>query len=187
VFSVKGPIEEPIRGRLENLQSSKIQLLVKYWKSRQPSKDTPPLKTDLDPLDLGQLGLLPALWLVEAEPTGMLRYRLAGENINNIFKRSLRGLTINEIFDPATAEKVTRRWHRVLDEGLATYSVGNVYPENSAPYRGERLVLPALDHEGAPTFIMGITDYYFSDAASQDANISEFDTPLAYFVPIRDL
>ncbi len=163
-------------------------MFLDYWKSKRGSTTDIPFKADLDPIDMGVLGILPNIWLAEISGSDRPRYRLAGESINAVFHRSLRGASIDEVYDRETANRVMRRWDRMAREHLASVVLGTVCPDRSTAYLGERIILPARDDDGQCTFVIGVTDYHLSPrGGSEDEAESHFVTSAAYFVPVDRL
>ncbi|MEQ9604364.1 MAG: PAS domain-containing protein [Thalassobaculaceae bacterium] len=187
VYSLKVCGEEPIRDSLEGVRSVRLRRFLDVWNQTRLAEDLLPSKDGLDPLVMARAGLLPHIWLVEVPENKPPRYRLAGENIVQIFGRGLRGVSVTELFDLKGAEIVTTRWRRACKEKLGAYSIGRVYPENALPYIGERLVLPLIDKKSNSHFIVGVTDYKMDTETSTDSHLLEFDTPVTFFVSIVNL
>lgn len=112
----------------------------------------------VDPVALGRA--LPHVWLCEREAgSGRFRYRLAGERINEVYRRSLAGLYLDEIIPPAGIAVVQRRYDAVLDTPAVIRTTGLVYLRNARTFRGERLVVPLRGPGGGADRILGATVY----------------------------
>ncbi|MEX0758566.1 MAG: PAS domain-containing protein [Tistlia sp.] len=112
----------------------------------------------LDPVALGRT--LPHVWLCEREAgSGRFRYHLAGERINEVYRRSLAGRYLDEIIPPDGLAVVQRRYDAVLDTPAAVRTAGLVYLRNQRTFSGERLVLPLLGAGGRPERVLGATVY----------------------------
>lgn len=120
-----------------------------------------PGRAAVDPVALGRA--LAHVWLVEQEPgTGRLRYRLAGEGINEVYRRNLAGLYLEDIIPAAGFAVVERRYRDVLHTPALLRTSGMVYVRNERSLVGERLILPLLSAEaaaagGEPDLLLGAT------------------------------
>ncbi len=188
IFTGRVPDQEEIYDKIENISSEKIFRFLGYRKSKRTRPTEVPLKDDLDPIDMSRLGLLPNIWLAEVPSVGRPVYRLGGEQITDVFGRSLRGASVDELFDSKTADRVANRWHRMVTENLASVGWGVVYPQRTTFRVGERLILPARDESSSKNFVIGLTDYR-SEVQDDRAEHAErvFDTSIVYFVPIDRL
>jgi hypothetical protein len=185
IFTSKTPVVEEVRDKIEGITSEKVFMFLEYWKSKRIGATDVPLKDDLDPIDLGSMGVLPYIWLAEVPLAGRPKYRLGGERISDVFHRSLRGVSVDEVFVKDTADRVAARWQRIVSERLASVGLGTVYPDRSTSYRGEGLILPARSHEGRCDLVIGITEYHQSFERTPDGQpVAHFDTQVVYFVPI---
>lgn len=180
---------EPRHGDAGELPAPKLRRLVALWHAARGGAAGPPRKSAIDAIDLGKAGLLPQVWLVARQPDGRLVYRLAGEDINAVFGRSIAGCTLEELLDPDEAAVITARWHRVLNELVAMHTVGDVYSETGSLYRGERVVLPLADDDGTPRFLIGATDYRLMDGELEfgTASMIEFRRVSRRFIPIDEI
>lgn len=137
----------------------KLRRLINIWHAARDGGARPPRKSLIDPIDLGRARLLAWIWLVERRPDRALVYRLAGEEINAVFGRSIARASLQELLAPAEARMIERRWHRVLDDRVMLHTVGDVYSETGNLYSGERIALPLTDEAGVTRFLIGATDY----------------------------
>ena len=117
----------------------------------------------MDPIDLGRAGLLPRVWIVERVAPGEFRFRLAGEHVNKVFRGSIAGLTLSDLFDGETAAHIGSRWDRVLDEHLLSHSRGTIRTNGNIHHVGERLSLPLAATDGSSRFLIGGNDQRAED------------------------
>lgn len=160
-----GVAEEQMRPDASQVRAPKLLRLINLWHAARGGDAGPPRKSRIDAVDLGSAGLMAQIWLVERQPDRRLVYRLAGEEINAVFGRSIAGLTLDDLIDPEEAAMIARRWHRLLDDGLILHAIGDVYSDAGRLFSGERVVLPMTDDDGLPCFLIGVTDYRLVDPA----------------------
>ncbi|GHD53895.1 hypothetical protein GCM10017083_30810 [Thalassobaculum fulvum] len=151
--------DEAILPDTSRVRAPKLRRLINLWHAARDGDAGMPRKARIDPIDLARAGLLPQIWLVERQPDRRLVYRLAGEEINAVFGRSVAGAALEDLIERSQAEVVVGRWNRVLDEALVMHAVGEVYSDAGNLYSGERVVLPLADEQGAPMFLIGATEY----------------------------
>jgi hypothetical protein len=141
-----------------DLQDPGLRLLYDYWCDLAAAADGLPTVQGFDPLYLPRL--LPNTWILEVEPASRrFRMRLAGENINAIYGRSIAGLYFQEVFQPGDAEIIVARYTRALSEPALFHASGMVYAAGGNLTVGERLGLPMLGREGRTNTLLGATVY----------------------------
>jgi hypothetical protein len=141
-----------------DIQDPGLRLFYDYWLDLAKAGDALPSVQRFDPLHLPKL--LPNVWIVEVEPaTRRFRMRLAGENINAIYGRSIAGLYFQEVFQPGDVEIIVARYSRALSEPAIFHASGSVYAAGGNLTVGERLGLPMLGREGLTNTLLGATVY----------------------------
>ena len=141
-----------------DLQDPGLRVLYDYWISLADEGGGLPSVQGFDPLNLPRL--LPNLWILEVEAaTSRFRMRLAGENINAIYGRSIAGLYFPEVFQPGDVEIIEARYTRALSEPALFHASGLVYAAGGNLTVGERLGLPMLGREGRTNTLLGATVY----------------------------
>lgn len=181
-----GVIEEELRPDAGQVRAPKLLRLINLWHAARDGGAGLPRKSRIDAVDLGGAGLLAQIWLVERQPDRRLVYRLAGEEINAVFGRSIAGLTLDDLIEPEDAAVVSRRWHRLLDDGLVLHAIGDVYSDAGRLFSGERVVLPLTDDDGLPCFLIGVTDYRLIDPGERAGPQARIGVPGARrgFIPV---
>lgn len=167
--------DEAILPDASGVCAPKLRRLINLWLAAREAGAAIPRKARVDPIDMARAGLLPQIWLVERQPDRRLVYRLAGEEINAVFGRSIAGATLEDLMSQPQAEIVVARWNRVLDEALVMHAVGEVYSDAGNLYSGERIVLPLADDDGAPHFLIGATDYRLLGSGDKTARPTRAD------------
>lgn len=100
-----------------------------------------PSRQDLDALKLGPV--LPIIWISSYEPAaGTFRYRLAGEEVNEVWGRSVAGCLLSDFVLPERFKTTNASFLKVIHDQVALYASGPVYRCNDRIGLGERLVLP---------------------------------------------
>ncbi|HEV8391961.1 MAG TPA: PAS domain-containing protein [Dongiaceae bacterium] len=141
-----------------DLEDPGLRLLYGYWHALAVAARGLPSLATFDPLHLPKL--MPNMWILEVEPvTGRFRTRLAGENINAIYGRSIAGLYFRDVFEPADADIIVARYSRALSEPAVFHASGSVYAAGGALSVGERLGLPMMGRDGRTNTMLGATVY----------------------------
>ncbi len=145
-------------------QEPVLRRVLEVWQAAWQGGD-PPERRAVDPVDLGPA--LPHLWTCERDPGGQrFRYRLAGERINDIYKRNLAGWHLDEIIPEPGLTIVQRRYATVVDAPALLHTSGLVYLRNDRTFRGERVILPAVDRESGCAIVIGATVYALVPSAA---------------------
>jgi hypothetical protein len=140
------------------LADQRLQSLYDYWHALAAEAGGLPSIQSFDPLHLP--GLMPNLWILEVAPdTHRFRMRLAGENINAIYRRNIGGQYFSDVFERSEIELMVARYTRALSEPCIVRVVGAVYVAAGRLSRGERLALPMLGRSGVTDTMLGATIY----------------------------
>ncbi|WP_417514501.1 PAS domain-containing protein [Minwuia sp.] len=130
------------RSDLTCIEHPELQKLADFWFSVRGDRLAPPV-SEISP-DRFQ-SLLPAIWMcdvVEDDPDGRFRYRLAGDHIRTAHGGGLKGRTLEQITDEAARERVVGYFAMAVDRPAIIHIVGQVFAESPNPAKGERLILP---------------------------------------------
>lgn len=140
------------------LADQRLRLLYDYWLALARAADgLPPLQA-FDPLRLPRL--LPNLWILEVAPdTHRFRMRLAGENINMVYRRNIGGQYFSDVFQPSEVALMAARYTRALGEPAIVRAVGTVYVAAGRLSQGERLAMPMIGRSGLTDTMLGATFY----------------------------
>ncbi len=135
-----------------------LKSLYDYWHALGTLADGLPSVQAFDPLHLPRL--LPNLWILEVAPdTRRFRMRLAGENINVIYRRNIGGQYFSDVFARSEIELLVARYTRALSEPCIVRVLGAVYAAAGRLSQGERLALPMLGRSGVTDTMLGATVY----------------------------
>jgi hypothetical protein len=140
------------------MADERLQSLYEYWHALGVEAGGLPALQHFDPLHLPKL--IANLWILEVAPdTHRFRMRLAGENINAVYRRSIAGRYISDVFERTELELVVARYTRALNEPCVVRASGAVYAAAGRFSQGERLALPMLGRSGFTDTILGATTY----------------------------
>lgn len=123
-----------------------------YWDELRGHRDVP-LRAQVEPAHIRNI--LADLFILEKNPAGDIRFRLAGTRMCSLFVRELRGAT----FDSLWLGDQTARLNRIADEVMKTMSPA-VMSGAALTAAGERLMtelvlLPLRSSEGVVDRIIG--------------------------------
>lgn len=140
------------------LADERLRALYEYWLALGRQAGGLPSVQDFDPLHLPKL--LANLWILEVAPDShRFRMRLAGENINAIYRRSIGGHYFSDVFAASEVTLVVARYSRALAEPAILHAVGAIYAAVGSLLHGERLALPMLGRSGLTDTMLGATVY----------------------------
>ena len=145
-------------GTPPELTDASVLGLYNYWLALAKEARGLPNLHHFDPMRLPHL--LPNIWLIEVDPgNDRFRLRLAGEQINAIYRRSIGRKYFSEVFDPRDMPRIIERYKRALQEPAVFHATGRVYASAGHYCIGERLGLPMLGSDGGTRILMGVTVY----------------------------
>jgi hypothetical protein len=160
---------------------ARLQSLYAYWHALGAAAGGLPALQAFDPLHLPKL--LPNLWILEvAADTHRFRMRLAGENINAIYRRSIGGQYFSDVFQPEELALVMKRYTHALEAPAIMYAIGTVYAAAGRLAQGERLALPMLGRSGLTDTMLGATFYDERAIVPGASNITSNEPA---FYPVR--
>lgn len=140
------------------IANSGLRALYDYWRELGNQSGGLPSLQSFDALQLPRI--LSNIWIVEVETESRrFRMRLAGENINAIYRRNIGGKYFADLFDPADLPTIVERYSRALTEPAIYHATGHVYAAAGRYCIGERLGLPMLDRGGGTSILLGGTVY----------------------------
>lgn len=115
-----------------------------------------PSRADLDAVRLGPA--LSIIWVNEYEPAaGTFRYRLAGEEVNDVFGGSVAGRLLSDFVTGDRFEPVNNNFLKIIGEEVAMLASGPIYRCADRIALGERLALPLSSDGEKADGIIGAT------------------------------
>ncbi|WP_340119304.1 PAS domain-containing protein [Pelagibius sp. 7325] len=163
------------------IRNPRLRLLLEHYLEVRGGKRMP-ARRDIDATRLGPV--LPIIWVNTYDPaSGSFRYRLAGEEVNEIFGGSVAGRLLSDFVVGDRYVATQRNFLKVIGEQVALLASGPVYRCADRIAMGERLALPLSSD--------GVTADGIIGATARDALV-DFDTvsmsqQVTEFVPIDDL
>jgi hypothetical protein len=140
-------------------------------------------KAEIDPLAFHKA--LPKVWIYERMAKDEFICRLAGDEVRNMYDRPIVGCSLAKLIRAQNAADVMAHHEAILATPGIGYMTGRVYLQSLNRFgTGERLLLPALDEQGAARFIWGATCYNFPQAVAQVAIMEQPDRML---IPLASL
>lgn len=125
---------------LPAIKSERLRRLLEHYLEARGERRMPS-RRDIDATRLGPV--LPIIWISEYEPAaGTFRYRLAGEEVNDVWGRSVAGCLLSDFVLPERFLATNEAFLKVMREEMALLASGPVYRCNDRIGLGERLVLP---------------------------------------------
>lgn len=152
----QAPAEEIVRSRLPDADP-RIHTFFAAWNAARHGKPIPS-RRDFDPLAVAPL--LKFVWIYRYEPDiPDFVCRLAGENVNDAWGRSIKGRRLLDIVGAADHPVVMERWLRILREPSIQYGARQERLSALDLHRAERLILPLTGDSGEAEFVLGISLY----------------------------
>lgn len=149
--------------RLREIANPQIHRLYHLWQDRQLPDGRPMPREALDPIELGTL--LPNVMLLEVEEVRqgrqlpMVRFRVAGDEIEARYGCSLRGSSLHETFPLVRRTDTSHQWSEILRDGRPKYRRGPMRFPDDQVFEAERLLLPLSQGERDVAFILGAIFY----------------------------
>lgn len=141
-----------------------------------------PSRRDIDPLQLAPV--LPIIWISEYEPAaGTFRYRLAGEQVNEIWGMSVAGRLLSDFVAPERFQVTNEAFLKVMRAQAALLMSGPVYRCTDRIALGERLVLPLSSDGVNADGLIGAT----ARDAMIDFDKASMSQQLATYIPIDEI
>lgn len=141
----------------EVLRSPRLKLLLDHWQAVRGDRLMPAWR-DIDAMVIAPI--MPILWSWKYHAaTASFTGRLAGEEINQIFGKSLRNARMEEFFRDWNYDKVFARHSRVVCDPSIVICHGMIFSHAGRQGTGERLILPLADDGSHGDGLIGATTY----------------------------
>ena len=140
---------------LPGIQNQRLRKLLEHYLEVRGDRRMPS-RHDIDALRLGPA--LPIIWMCEHMPAaGTFRYRLAGEEVNQIWGFPVAGRLLSDIVPPERFGATNESFLKVLMDEAALIATGAVYRCSGRIGLGERLVLPLASDGITADSLIGAT------------------------------
>jgi hypothetical protein len=146
---------------LATIKAEELRAIATHWAEARGSRTPPwrmPAWRDLDALALGRNIRYVWSWKYDRATDGFTG-RLAGEEIDLAFGKSLRGAAMREFYTPQVYDLVFPRHRRVVTEPGFMYGEGMLFAHMGRTVVGERIVMPLADDGAHGDGIIGGTLY----------------------------
>src|SRR5579859_2354978 len=131
-----------------------VRRLYEYWDGKRRGRPSP-TRDDIEVTDIP--GLLRHIFLIDVLPDQILRYRVFGTALAELFKRDLTGLEVGVGLQPGQVSEVLRRYRRILRDGRPFYHRDRMHEIANDFTEIERLILPLSNGEGGISHLFGMT------------------------------
>jgi len=159
---------------LAAVRSAELQAIARHWRAAC-GKKCMPAWADIDPTAIGRHLRYVWSWKYDRAKDEFIG-RLAGEEIDQAFGKSLRGAKMASFYPPEGAAQWIPRQRRVVLEPAFMHSEGMVFGHVGRTLVGERIVLPLSEDGVHGDGILGGT-IYRPAAETNAAPVSEPDFP----------
>jgi len=166
---------------IPTIKSRRLRRLLEHYLDIRGTRRLP-ARGDIDAICLGPV--LPIIWVSEYEPaSGTFRYRLAGEEVNEIWGMSVAGHLLSDFVAPGRFEVTNESFLKVIREASALIASGPVYRCTDRIALGERLALPLSSDGKTADGIIGATEC----ETMVDFDVVSMSEQKATYVPIDAL
>ncbi|WP_331374115.1 PAS domain-containing protein [Sinorhizobium chiapasense] len=126
--------------------------LFRYWNTLRGERDLP-RRDEIEPQDI--CALLPSLFILERQPSGDIRFRLAGTHVCALFGRELRGQPFAALWPAGEANEAVRIADQVMTQrSLAALSACGL-TAGGERLETELLLTPLGSPQGGSDRILG--------------------------------
>jgi hypothetical protein len=139
------------------IQSEPLRVLARQWAAARGGRRMPAFR-DIDPVGIGRHLRYVWAWKYDRGEDSFLG-RLAGEEIDRAFGKSLRGMRMAAFYAPEVYAVVFPRHRRVVTEPCFFHGTGMVFSRMGSSMTGERISLPLSEDGGLGDGIIGGTFY----------------------------
>jgi hypothetical protein len=137
----------------EQLAHSNIERLLDYWRAKRGDARLP-RRADIDPSGFARLA--GRVFVAGVLPDGDLRLRLAGEEIIELHRRALSGVSLSSLWRPAHRGRLLRLAALSARAAEPVVVVADAQAGGSSPVRLEILIAPLEGSAGAADRLLGL-------------------------------
>jgi len=141
----------------DRIESEALRALARQWVAARGERPMPAWR-DIDPVGIGRHLRYVWAWKYDAASDSFTG-RLAGEEIDRAFGKSLRGMAMTEFYTPDVYGLVFPRHRRVVTEPSFFRGTGMVFARMGLTMEGERIGLPLSEDGARGDGIIGGTFY----------------------------
>jgi len=141
----------------DSIRSEALRVLASQWAAARGSRRMPAFR-DIDPIGIGRHLRYIWAWKYDRGQDSFTG-RLAGEEIDRAFGKSLRGMEMTGFYAPEVYAVVFPRHRRVVTEPSFFHGTGMVFARMGSTVSGQRIGLPLSDDGDIGDGIIGGTFY----------------------------
>jgi len=142
---------------LAAIENSDLRAVAEHWNHARGSKKMPGW-SDIDPVAIGKQ--LPIIWSWKYDrATDSFTGRLAGDEIDAIFGKTMRGADMREFFKDWNYDAIFARHKKVVATPCFAHGNGLVFIHYRRHGKGERIILPLAADGEYGDGIIGATVY----------------------------
>jgi hypothetical protein len=141
----------------DSIRSEALRVLAREWAAARGGRRMPAFR-DIDPIGIGKHLRYVWAWKYDRS-TASFTGRLAGEEIDRAFGKSLRGMKMAEFYAPEVYATVFPRHRRVVTEPCFFHGTGMIFARMGYSMTGERISLPLSEDGAVGDGIIGGTYY----------------------------
>jgi hypothetical protein len=168
---------------LASIESPDLRAVAEHWQAARKGRRMPAWR-DIDPVALGPRLRHVWAWKYDRH-TELFTGRLAGEAIDAIFGKSLRGANMDSFYGPELYAKVYPKHRRVAIEPSFMRGTGFVFISIGRSVIGERIVMPLAEDGLNGDSIFGATVYRALEDVDLERNAGlDFSGETARFFPL---
>jgi hypothetical protein len=142
---------------LAAIESPKLQAIAMHWETARGKKLMPGWG-DINPVAIGPDLAIVWSWKYDRDSDSFTG-RLAGEDINEAFGKSLRGKRMEDFFPSSQYPMILARHKRVVGEPAFAHGRGRVFIHAERFGQGERIIMPLASDGVHGDGIFGATVY----------------------------
>jgi len=166
---------------LASIEAPALREVAAYWQEARGSRRMPGWK-DIDPAAIARH--LPIVWSWRYDRhADTFTGRLAGEEITEVFGKSLRGVPMREFFADWQYDLIFARHRRVVTEPAFAHGAGPVFIHAGRSGMGERVILSLANDGILGDGILGATVYGMtpSERRSETLRVEPAQETVAFF------
>jgi hypothetical protein len=160
---------------LAGIREPALREIALHWRAAKGARRMPGWR-DIDPAAIARH--LPIVWSWAYDrATDSFTGRLAGEEINAVFGKSLRGAKMREFFAEWRYDDIFARSKRVVTGPAFAHGSGSVFAHAGRHGSGERIILPLAANGSDGDGLIGATVYHWEpsslDAVARQKHLAE--------------
>ena len=163
------------------IENPDLRQVAEHWNRARGTRRMPGW-SDIDPVAVAKQ--LPLIWSWKYDPaTDEFTGRLAGEEINDIFGKNLRGADMREFFKDWNYDAIFARHKKVAATPCFAHGKGLVFIHAGRYGEGERIILPLAEDGEHGDGIIGATVYRFlrGGTAAKNGESSSAGEDVTYY------